>query len=457
MSNSSSGFRIIIQLNRPMAAASLTLIGSSFNRITSSASDKLEATVPAGMYQVCIEAPGYYQEEYIRVTGDASFTLDVKKVSAFPVAPYISTQTKQQESAREYSLRQTSTKETSVRPNFVFFFATYEANVDGVQLPFNKFTLYNDDVTIRFESGKTYYNEQDGVVVFSTHIPVGLYFLSYPEQKNDRIIPVYIFQEKQSQFFIRCSSKSKIVTPDFFNCRIFYSDVMEFDPKSHVYYVMERLLTAFSNFSYYSSLTSDEETAIASSSYLTALSKLLELAVKQSSPISKTPALDLPDLKYWTISPDDSAALAKLSDEIPTLSFVMYKFSKDAVPTSMLDRVAENVKYDLFWTSFTKIESRQSVAKDIQRAIWNTSTFGKVKNMIYNTLPFSGSVNIDEVQKELTAYTKQHIDGAVIAKKLNIPITTVIRKYGEYKKIYDSIIKKEKEMDNDDFFKKKSV
>jgi hypothetical protein len=229
-----------------MAAADLTLIGSSFNRITSSTSGKLVATVPAGMYQVYLEAPGYYQEEYIRVTQDSSFVLDVKKISTFPIAPFISTHARQQESAREYSLRQTTGNQANARPNFFFFFATYEEAGDGIQLPFHKFTLHNDHIEpIRFEGQKTYHNPQNGVAVFSTSLPPGLYFLSYPEFKKDRIIPVYIFKDRQTQFFIRCSTKSKIVTPDFHNCRIFYSDTIEFDPASPAYYTMERLLTAF--------------------------------------------------------------------------------------------------------------------------------------------------------------------------------------------------------------------
>jgi hypothetical protein len=114
------------------------------------------------------------------------------------------------------------------------------------------------------------------------------------------------------------------------------------------------------------------------------------------------------------------------------------------------------VKYDLFWTSFTKIESRQSVARGIRQAIWNTSTFGKMKNIFYS-MPFVRGVNVDDVRKELTEYTKQHFDNEAIARKLNIPIATVIRKYSTYKKIYDSIIKTEKEMKEDDFFRNESI
>jgi hypothetical protein len=449
-----------------MAGGKLTLISGSFERIVSTLSDNLSVEVPAGIYQVRIDAPGYYQEEYIQVDSNKEFIVDVKRISAFPVSPFMSVHESHQNYARTYSMKCTAVPQSDVRPNFLFFMATYDLKTWGSSIPFREFTLFNDEgFTVRMKDSRCFFDEVTGVAVFSINIPPGLYFISYNpspdadkdlskdkenEQKKDRVIPFYIFEGKQSQFFIRCTSE-----PDFSNCRIFYSDRMEFDYNDKAYSTMERLLMAYSNYKYYESLTSEEKQCISQSTYLSALSAILHIALKKPLPTDLGPALELPDLEYLRSDSNDKEKIVALSERLPTLGFIMYKYSTNAsgfvIAASLMDRVTEHAKYDIFWSNFTKVESRDLVARNIRKGIRDTSTFGKVRLMFESLV--SATVNLDAIRTKTGSYSTGHGDESAIAQKLSIPLTSVIRNYKATKEAYDLILKKDKDLEENVFFK----
>ena len=69
-----------------------------------------------------------------------------------------------------------------------------------------------------------------------------------------------------------------------------------------------------------------------------------------------------------------------------------------------------------------------------------------------NMIPFTDKPSVDDIQKEVDHYEDKHDDEHKIAEKLNIPLTTVIRNYDAYKSIYDTTLKKEQDIEKDNFF-----
>lgn len=448
-----------------MIGAKLTLINGSFRKIDSTFSNSLDVEVPSGLYQVRIDAPGYYQEEYVKITSDNSFIVELKSISAFPVSPYKSTHEQHQKSARYYSEHCTLRNGLDERPTFLFFFAFYDLGREERILPFRDFTVYNDTVTYKLNDKNTFFDDHAEMAVFSAQLSTGLYFISYPDGEKERIIPMYVFKGKQTQFFIRCAARIektlKVWTPDFSNCRIFYSDRMEFDYNDIVYAAMERLLMAYSNYAYYKLLTEEDHSRIANSSYLVALTQILHLALNAKIPFSNESPLALPDLQYMRSTPVEKVTAAVLSETPPILSFVMYKYSSNSCDSiaaaSVMDRIAEHIKYDLFWSSFSKIESSNSVAQGIRKGISSSSTMGTAMYYLERLNPFARRANAEDIRKEFDNYVGAHGDEQDISKKLKIPLTSVVRKYNDYKSEYDSVVRKEREMEGDDFWKNKSV
>lgn len=517
MSNSDiQSFNVTVRLNRFVPGSKLTIIDSVYNKIVSDTTGSLTRKLSKGLYQVRIDAPGYYQEEYIKVLKDEEFVIELRSYSSIPVYPFKSTHEYYLKPAERYSKENTYQKDASRKPNFFFFLANYESKLPGSAVPvIEEFYFFNDSKTVAIDLtlSDSYSNLEDGLIIFTGQFDQGLYFLAHRpkervtqdgqiEKGETRILPIYIFENYQTQFFLRYTNK-----PDFSTSRIYFSERMCFDHSDKVYYALERLLLAFSNYDYYDYLSDEDHINIKQSPYLKALVNILHSALylSQSKEFSlkektsekelkkllefekqryhESEVLQLPDVAYlkrsMNLTIDDEHDLA---DKPPVLSFLMFKYSSNdnisITPASVMDRVAEFLKYDIFWTSFTNIEDPKDIAEAIRKGLEVPSTFDWIKSFVHNTGILGSKRNVFRredrqwmKEKVKEAFTKEDTellrskvnqfvsssgDAKLIASKFNIPVTTVLRRYKELKKAYNEMESAEAKLMKQDFFKKKS-
>jgi hypothetical protein len=111
------------------------------------------------------------------------------------------------------------------------------------------------------------------------------------------------------------------------------------------------------------------------------------------------------------------------------------------------------LKYDLLWSSFTKIESRKSITNRIHKGIRQATTFGKMRLIFEKYVPSLSNVSVDQIRNEVSKNKNVRGDEKTIAEKLSVPITTVIRNYDAFKKTYEELRKKEKATESSFFLK----
>lgn len=477
---------INLSIGKYIHGAKVTIIDSEFNKIHSAESPTISLSLARGLYQVRIDSAGYYQEEYIKITQPQNFCIEMDRYSSIPAHPFKSTHEYYHKPAEQYSKETTYKKEDNKKPNFLLFIANYDRQLVGSSLPVaSDFSFFNDQRTVDIDlnSDNSHINNNDGLLLFSGHFVTGLYFFSYRSDKEVRIFPIYIFDNYQTQFFLRFTS-----SPDFSSCRIFFSEKMQFDADDTTYCTFEQLLLTFSDYNQYKNLSDEDHINIDESGYLKCLVNILHAVLRTNWPNGKpmpsslnteyreSEILVLPDYKYL------KNTMETLRDELPMLAFIMYKFSGNdeaVIPlASVMDRVAEFLKYDIFWTSFTNLDSPAEIADAMRKEMIEPSTLGWLMGFVHKTGIFNSGKNIlkredrkwikEKVLKTLSkedieflngkmkAFVKSRADAKLIAAKFNIPVTTVLRRYSELKKTYDEMEKSEANLMEVDFFKKKS-
>ena len=218
-------------------------------------------------------------------------------------------------------------------------------------------------------------NEQHGWVAFNAKLPNGIYYLIY-RGKESRQIPIYVFRDWHTQFFMTLGKE-----PLFGTTRIFLSKQREFDPYNETYKHIDILLSKLQNQDY--SLDEQLIEMVAHRKYRSPMLGLIcSYIYLKSKETNKdwlfrliTGNMQKVILKNNIESPDIRAMNILASEHFPTFKFKktqvqgppMFRIGFEAIlkasvenkrlisQNSINDFISENLYYDSPYTTFKPI------------------------------------------------------------------------------------------------------
>jgi len=466
--SSSDTYNVRVSFHEQVFGMRLQLINGNLETVHDEINHFLELRLPGGIYQLKIFYLDYYQEEFFSVNADMNLLLDFNYPLTIPVLGFRTTHEYYSEDAVHYSL--VCTENDQPGPNFLFFAALRDMDKPSAETPgqwLKSYSIFNIDRTkeIQFTEKNTTFEDAVGKVYFSTFLEPGLYFLSYDNKEHSRIFPLYIFDDYQTQFFIRYD-----LQPDFKNCRFFFSKEKNFSETGVEYFVLEKILYAFANFKHFDLITSEDINVIRHHPYLVTLVNILFSTLNKDtpgeahkpplvSPVQDNEQLELPDIHFCGTKDAYS-----LSDTPPLLSFIMARHTRQLgtatmtfKPASILDQIVDNIKCDLFWNNFSRIDKPGSWENiympvlqkmDEPRNIF-ARAFRTAKNAITNYQDpkvaenlglLLGNTKMEEGHLNSFNDTLGKIKGVSdMSKTFGLPLTTILRHYDTYHSYYVEI------------------
>jgi len=468
MKSSDQEFTINISFRPEIKGMHLTLINGNLEVIRDENADQLAVRLFKGVYLLKIKYLYYYQEHFITADEDKTIVLDINYPATAPILSFHTTHEWFSNPAEKYS-EEPTWKGGDGNPDFLFFAARYDKDVQTASNPESwrsSYSIFNDANTVRlkFCDENARYDNNEGWMCFSGQFSPGLYFLRYDADKASRIFPFYIYDDFQTQFFLRYDQ-----SPDFKNCIFFYTKKMQFRRSFEEYLVLDKILFAYSNYSKYELINADDFLIIAEHPYLVSLVRILQLTLGVEKPdFENCGLLELPDLQFVKNTEDN---LLHLSNTLPVLSFVMNKYlhkgdSSDLLfePASLLDRTVDFSLLDIFWSSFSEI-GEVSNWKNIYSPLLENAPFFPIQSQnglivklgktLLNTVFKNKQPEITEKinfllgeklfsEKSITEINTiiNKVNGlSEMSREFGLPPTTILREYKRYKDIYDKLKK----------------
>jgi hypothetical protein len=445
----------------------LTITNGSFEIIYSRVGDSVTIDIPKGLYTIKATYIDYCQEYLLIVEEDGNyhFTYEFNYPSVAPALAFKTTHEYYSGPAEHCSHNATNPvkyakdKET----NFLLFASKYDKDIYPEMIASVSLSDYyitdgrtkhsNNDIQLRiqFSSENSKLNDEFGWFAHSCALDEGLYFLHIDEDEKKRIFPFYIFNGFQTQFFIRYTTKA-----DMDNAFFYYAQTA-FNMNDTKYVVLDKIVHTYIDFKNYELLTKQDKDIIAHDPYLVALLKILFILLDKQDEFKGSIPLLLPDLLLLTNEE------TKWNDTVPVLSAVMSKLTiyngvSNFNPGSFIDRIIDNLYFDLLWNSFSQIEdpedwkdsygglvekSKKYVESKVDSAIL------KVSKYIRNTYTKANQGQKEERLGTLLGRfetlqgfneTVNSISNvATIADTLNVPPTKILRNYETYNKIYTGL------------------
>ena len=338
---------------------------------------------------------------------------------------------------------------------FIFLrFPSVEKFDDYNKTKRNKKNFY-DDFELRDEEGKILtkfiskngieYNESHGWVALNVKLPNGIYYLIYKGEES-RQIPIYVFKNWHTQFFMTLSS-----TPLFGTIRIFLSSEREFKPNNKLSKYIDILLDKLQNQDYTLNrevidITSDGKYEspmlgiICSYIYLKSKEKkddaLFQLITDNIKNLILKDNSESPDLKALNILASNHFSNYKYNNE-GILSPPMLRIGFETIlnasieksnlipENSVNDFISENIYYDSPFNTFKpfpfpkKSKAKQVISDDFLSAgkkiaenlNLNISLNLTDKNQNLNSLVFGASKLIfKDWSPEINRYSSQIVD-----------------------------------------------
>jgi hypothetical protein len=221
MLSSENKYHISISFNQRIEGLLLTLVDGTLETVYSGITEQLNIELPEGIYKLIAKFIDYTQEYPLIIDESKNIRLDFNYPSVAPILSFVTTHEYFHGNSEQYS-KFTTEKESKTNPSFLFFAAKYDKdkfpNVLIENLLVN-YSIINSDNEILYQFGleNSKFSNDYGWLAFSNKLENGQYFLKWNIESECRIFPFYIFDNYQTQFFIRYST-----APDFENCFFFY-------------------------------------------------------------------------------------------------------------------------------------------------------------------------------------------------------------------------------------------
>ncbi|MFH1119495.1 MAG: hypothetical protein V1775_06695 [Bacteroidota bacterium] len=464
MMSSENKFYVEISFNQRIEDLHLTLVDATFETVYTGVCDRLSLELSQGVYQLKANFIDYYQEYLLLVDQEKNFQFDFNYPCVAPILSFKTTHEYFSGNSEYYSHRST-TGNTSDKPNFLFFGAKYDKDLFRDVISVNCLSEYsilngNNELLFEFDIDNSKYDNDFGWFAFSNKFEYGLYFLKWNIESKTRIFPFYIYDNYQTQFFIRYSQ-----SPDFENSFFFYSNRMEFKQNAEEYLVLDKILYAYRDYKNYELLTDKDHIILKQHPFLITLVHILQLSLNLKDPdFVNSDKLSLPDL----ILVSETGEKSNGQELLPVISSVMSRYADrqkyDTLtfnPASIIDRTIDHLKFDIFWNNFSKIDDvtdwnniytsllQKSRLFTISSSDNQLTKLGKVvANLIVNASKetiqerinsLMGNLQTADIESKVNDTINSIGDVSEIAKKLNLPPTKVLRNYETYKGIYNKL------------------
>lgn len=464
MNTSEPSYNVIISFLYMPERVQLFITNGLFEVVYNEIANTVTINIPKGLYTIKATYIDYCQEYMMVVEQDSNFTYEFHYPSVAPALPFKTTHEYFSGPAEYYSQIATNTKQYNVKNeiNFLLFGAKYDKDsYPGMIAAVTVRDYYitagggNEDESFRidFSSDNSQSNNEFGWFAHSCCLNEGLYFLNYDDGEKKRLFPFYIFEDFQTQFFIRYSTRA-----DLDNAFFYYSQEA-FNRNDPKYLVLDKIIHIYMDYKNYELLTSEDKNIIKKEPYLTTLLKILFILLEKPDEFDESSSLLLPDIILLTHSEKES------TDLLPILSVVMSKFAIyngvfSFKPGSLMDRTVDNLYFDLFWNNFSQIENPENWKNSYTSLIEESKNYVtakadgmllKMSKYIRNNYTKAGREKDQKLGTLLgTSDTLQNFNNTiksignigVIAETLNVPPTKIMRNYETYNKIYEDITRK---------------
>lgn len=469
MSNSDK-YRLRVRINQDVPDTRMALINGDLETVYKTEGREINLLLPKGVYQLKLQYLNYYQEKFFSIDDDFELQLDLDYPFTPPALSYKTTHKHYSEAAEWCSYRVTYGDQADT-PNFFFFAALYFKKKHAIGNPAHWAKSYRifsiDEKTVIPFEFNSIIDVESGMLCFSVALKAGLYFLSYTGNPGHRIFPIYIYENYQTQFFVRYTEY-----PDFLNSRIFFAYKEGFHRADDKYLLLEKIICSFSDFKNFRWITKDDIEGIKKYPYLVALVNILFQSMPPSildrygnseltSPVSECKTLELPDSGYCN---HGESYIFSHSGEPPLLSFLLTKYMHQPdnekllfEPASILDRIVDNLNYDIFWTNFSAIDEPEiwsGTYKNLLLTIGESSNplirkITRAKNAVFSvTNPevdeslkyLVGRISLTNEQMDSLSETLGKIkDVTEMSKEFGLPPTSILRNYQKYVGYYIKI------------------
>ena len=465
MLSSENKYQVTISFKQNIEGIFLTLIDGTLETVYSGTDQFLHLTLPEGIYKLRAKFIDYTQEYALIIDENKDIYLDFDYPSVAPILSFKTTHEYFHGNSEYFSHHSTNQK-VQEPSNFLFFAAKYDkdSNKDVIMenlLPDYSIINSENETLYPFNTETAKYDNDFGWLAFSDKLSNGLYFLKWNTESDGRIFPFYIFDEYQTQFFIRYSQ-----TADFDNCFFFYTQRMSFRFDAEEYLLLDKILFAFKDYNNYNSLTEKDKCIIQSHPFLVTLVHILQYELSVEKPdCDNWEHLTFPDLLLQKGTESES----EFTELMPITSPVMTKYLSNTKrknfsfkPASLIDRTIDNVRYDLFWNNFSKIDNTIDWIELYTKYINKSDLFPvsnednqivRLSKKVANTFAKASKGTLDkrlnaligkikvENHDDKIAETLNSIgDISEIADKLNLPPTKILRNYDTYKRIYEKLL-----------------
>lgn len=198
---------------------------NGYNEIVSQGYGNMNLQVPKGIYQLRVEMNEHVEDRNYRVTEDIADRLEtINTASATPLVGITSTHEYFSGPSMEWSRKSTETGQF-VSGNSIFIFLRYsDKNIpfENIKAPEKGFVILNEyrqvvfslkKSNVKSESGE--HSEFYGSIAFHEKVPPGQYYLQYKTKELSWEIPLYVFENWQTQLFMMIRE-----TPSFSTARI---------------------------------------------------------------------------------------------------------------------------------------------------------------------------------------------------------------------------------------------
>ena len=463
MLSSENKYPVTISFKQKIEGILLTLVDGTLETIYSEITEQISLELPEGIYKLIASFIDYTQEYPLIIDESLDISLDFDYPSVAPILSFVTTHEYFHGNSEHYS-KFTTEKEAKRNPSFLFFAAKYDKdkfqNVIMEKLLSNYSVMDSNNETLyQFDSKNAEFSNDSGWLAFSNKLKNGQYFLKWNIEPECRIFPFYIFDNYQTQFFIRYSS-----IPDFENCFFFYTKKMCFSVDAEEYLVLDKILFVFKDYSNYKLLTENDKSIIKQHPYLVTLIHILQSELSKKLDFENYEQLFLPDIILVSNKQNE----IENDEMLPVISTVMNKYSntkKDKElsfrPASLVDRTIDNIRLDIFWNNFSKIDNTidwlELYSKFVKKSDFfpvhnNDSQIIKLSKFVANKFvkankdtiedrlnSLVGKIQVKNFESKISDTINSIGDVSKIADKLNLPPTMVLRNYDTYKGIYDKL------------------
>lgn len=208
-------YKFNFSINIPSDLGKLTHLKlfNGYNKLICDQYDNIDTEVDKGIYQLRIEINEHVEDRMYRIAGDTYDQIDtIDSSSSVPIPGLSSTHEYFSYPSQDWSVKSTIDSDKNIKGSSIFLFIRYEDD----SVPFEEVHGFEKNFTILNSKRKPIYQLSDtnthidagkgssyfGSVSFNVAAEPGQYYLLYQSDLFSRELPIYVFENYQTQLFM---------------------------------------------------------------------------------------------------------------------------------------------------------------------------------------------------------------------------------------------------------------